>query len=244
DAGATEENLVGEIKLAAIDRALDDVEVQLAAGEFHDAVAGDAFQDVVGDGGGDELALAHHEQVAGGTFGDVAILVEEDSFVVSVGAGLVAGESAVGVGAGDFAAAGDGEVVHAAPGGDGHLHALIGAGDVLAVGDGGDEPVVVVVAMDANAGRGLVGEGADVEVGLELVAPGQFGRFFTERFGRGLHFDAEQAAVVEPAAVVFLGAVEEELAFLGVPVGADAFKHAGAVMQGVSKDIDVGVGQA
>ena len=48
-AGAAEEDLVGDVQLGAVDRALDDGHAELLAHQRHDRVARDAFEDVLGD---------------------------------------------------------------------------------------------------------------------------------------------------------------------------------------------------
>ena len=81
DSSAGEEQLVTYVEFAAVDWPFDDAQPQFAKRKFHDAVARDAFKRVLGDRGRDELSVAHHEDVAGGAFGDVSVLVEEDGFV-------------------------------------------------------------------------------------------------------------------------------------------------------------------
>src|SRR5579871_5549339 len=83
DSGAGEEEFVTYVQFAAVDGSLDDTQPELAECEFHDAIAGDAFEGVFGHAGSDELAVAHHEEVAGGAFGNVSAFVEEDGFVES-----------------------------------------------------------------------------------------------------------------------------------------------------------------
>src|SRR6185437_14268781 len=111
--------------------------------------ARDALKDVVGHRRGDEPAVPREENVARAAFGDVAVLVQEDGFVVPVGGGFVARQNAVRVGARNFGAAGDGKVVHAAPADDTGFE-LLACGEVIAEGYGHDRVGVVVVGMDAN----------------------------------------------------------------------------------------------
>ena len=113
-----EEQLVAHIELAAGDRPLDDFDAQLARGKLHDGVARDAFKNVFGDGGGDQLPFAHHEEVAGCAFGNVAAFVEEDGLVESRAACFVAGQRAVDIGAADLGARRNGIVLDAPPGAD------------------------------------------------------------------------------------------------------------------------------
>src|SRR6185437_1515987 len=52
--GAAEKDLVADVELAAIHRALDHLKAELVARELDNAVAGDAFENVVGDRRGDQ----------------------------------------------------------------------------------------------------------------------------------------------------------------------------------------------
>src|SRR5581483_1535756 len=150
DGCAGEEGFVADEQLAAVDGAFDDFEAHLAAGELQDGVAGDAFENVVVDGRRDEAMVADHEQVAGGAFGHVAVLVEEDGFVEAGLAGFVCGQGAVDVSAADFGAGGDGVVVDTTPGADARVQAG-GAVQVFAEGQSDDGESVLVVGGDADA---------------------------------------------------------------------------------------------
>ncbi len=99
------EKLIADIKLGAVEWSLLDCQAQFLPGESHDAVAGDALQNVFIDRGSDQLAVPHHEEIGGGTFSHVAMLIEENGFIKAVAPSLIAGEGAVDIGAADFSAA-------------------------------------------------------------------------------------------------------------------------------------------
>lgn len=94
------------VEFVAVNWAFDDAQPEFAEGKFHDAVGGNAFESVFRYTRGDELEVAHPKEVAGRTFGNVAVLVEEDGFVESRLTCIVVGQSAVHIGASDFGAPG------------------------------------------------------------------------------------------------------------------------------------------
>src|ERR1019366_3678143 len=56
-AGAAEEHLIGDVQLAAVDGALDDLDAELVACEGHEHRSGDAFDDVLRHRRRDELTV-------------------------------------------------------------------------------------------------------------------------------------------------------------------------------------------
>ena len=76
----------------------------------------DAFEDVVGRRGRDELAVADHDDVFAAAFRDVAVAVQHDRFVEAVEVGLGLCEGGVDVDAGPLGARRDAGVLDAAPG--------------------------------------------------------------------------------------------------------------------------------
>ncbi len=88
DGSPCKEEFIASIELAAIDGPFHDLQAEFALRKLQDAIPGDAFEDVFIDWRGDQLAVAHHEEVAGGAFGDVAVFIEEDRFVESVAGAL------------------------------------------------------------------------------------------------------------------------------------------------------------
>ena len=72
------------IKLAAVHWTFHDLQLHLAAGQFHHRRAGDPFQDVLAGGGRDQFPPAHQEDIAGRPLRDMSALGEKDRFVKPV----------------------------------------------------------------------------------------------------------------------------------------------------------------
>ncbi len=95
------------------------------------------------------------------------------------------------------------------------------------------------VGVDADPLGGFPDQRADVDVGVEGVAAQQLGGDLHELVGRGRDVEVQDAGVALPAQIVVNGADDEDLVALGVPVAADAFEDAGAVVQRVGEDADM-----
>src|ERR1039457_6263799 len=116
DGRTGKEDFVSQVQFAAVDGALDNVEMQFVTGYFHHTVTSDTFKYILGAWRGDQFAAAYQEDVTGCAFGHVAGLGEEDGFVEAIAPGFVAGERAIDISAAEFGAAGDGIIFNAPPG--------------------------------------------------------------------------------------------------------------------------------
>ncbi len=239
---ACKEEFVTYIKFAAVDRSFDDVQPHFTNGKFRDAMPRDAFEGVLRYRRRDQFAVAHHEDVASGAFGDVSVFVEEDGFVEACLPCVVAGECAVHIGAADFGASRNRIVFDPTPGAYACMQPLITL-QILAEGKGHEGKRILIVGADADAFGRLVGQRPDVDVGAKRVATHQFDGDGAKLRHSGGNVNAQDAAVFLPAFVVFRGAQDEQFVFGGNPMCADAFKNAGTVVQSVGKDIDLRIAQ-
>ena len=80
---------------------------------------------------------------------------------------------------------------------------------ILAEGKGDDGERVLVISTDANALGGLEGEGPDVDVGMECIATHQLDGDGAQLRNGGWNMNAQDAAVLLPALVVFVRAKDE-----------------------------------
>ena len=96
--------------------------------------------------------------------------------------------------------------------------------------------------MDADARRGHIDQRADVEVALEVILANDFESDVAQLCDSLLDVHVEDAGVGFPTAVVVFDAEEIELFLARAPIAANAFKHSCAVVEGVSKNVDVGFG--
>ena len=151
--------------------------------QLHDAIARDAFQHVLVDRRRDQLAVAHHEDVAGGAFGDMAVLIQEDGFVESVVARFVAGQGAVDVGAADLGARRNGVVFDAPPGTYAGVDSVL-CMQIFAEGQRDDGKGVLIVGAHADALGAFVGQRADIDVGAECIAAHQLDGDGAQLLGR------------------------------------------------------------
>ena len=113
---------------------------------------------------------------------------------------------------------------------------------VLAEGQHHDGEGVLIVGQHADALRALVGQRADVDVGAQVVAPHQFQGDVSQLARGERDGDVQDAAVAHPALVVLQRAQHKQLLLGLIPVRADAFKYAGAVVQRVGEDADARLG--
>ena len=134
-----------------------------SSGELHHRAAGDPFQDVAGDGSGDERTVAHQKEVAATSLGDVrAGRAGWPRRPLSPRPRLWPAQ--VDVGAGELAPARYGVVGNSVPGGDRGFHAGDGV-EVIAELEHVDRQLVVEpVEARRELHGGLVDEGADVDV--------------------------------------------------------------------------------
>src|SRR5688572_30767986 len=150
-AGAAQEDLVGDVQLGTVDRALDDLVPHVGPRDVDEPAARDALEDVVGHGRRDEDTPLDYEQVLGAALADVPIGGQDDGLVESVELRLALCERTVHVGAGDLSARRDGVVIGPAPAADLGPDAALGV-DVLAERDAEDGDVGVEV-VEANPDR-------------------------------------------------------------------------------------------
>src|SRR5439155_26653328 len=163
DAGAAQEDLVGDVELGAVDAPLHDRHPELRR-ELEDGTPRDADQDVVGDGGCDELAAHHQEDVGGAALGDVPVAGEQDGLVEACLLGVGDGQRRVDVSPGRLGPGGDSVVVVAAPARNRHDQP---AGDVEVRAHRGAEATEAVLEMeetDLDHRRGFVGDRTNVHV--------------------------------------------------------------------------------
>ena len=124
-------------------------------------------------GGVIAVPRSHEEHVGGGGLGDVPVLVQDDGLVEAGALGVGLGERGVDVGARDLSAGRDHRVVHAAPGGDGRVQALVVL-DIPAVGHRDDRDLRrQVVEAHADGLVGVEGERARVAVLAEELGAQQ-----------------------------------------------------------------------
>ena len=189
---AAEECLFAAIQLGSVYDSLLNFKPQLVSSQFDDAVAGDAFEDVLGGGWGDQLALAHQEDVHGAAFADVAVLGERDDFVIALALGVGNHNGGVHVGAAGFCRGGDGVVIHPAPGGYANVQA--GGADVVAQGVRPDGVVGLhLVEVRANGHAVLVKGKANVEVLIGFILANQLGGQVHQLVQRGFRGHEEDA---------------------------------------------------
>ena len=83
--------LVGEIQLRPINVPLCNVHALLVPEQHHQGVAGDAFEDVIGDLGSRDASALDHENASPGLLGDLSEAVQHDGSVIAILAGLKQG---------------------------------------------------------------------------------------------------------------------------------------------------------
>src|SRR3954451_9442699 len=235
--GSGEEQLVGEVEVAARQRLLPDLDAFVAR-ERHDRVAGDAGELTVDERRGDEQTVEDGEDVRAGTLGDPSVRRQHDRLVV---AGLERGdlgERRVDVLPGRLARRRDGVVADALPARDVHPAALlcgVGAevGAPRPAGDRGDglarqgvEPHLAVTEVEQWPDVALV----------DLVDPDELFGGFDQllRRPRRLH-EVQVRRPEEPVDV--LGQPEDRGATVS-RVRAHALEDAPPVVEGGVEDVD------
>src|SRR5688572_24240922 len=108
-AGAAEEDLLGNVELAAVDLPLRNEDPELG-GDLEDRVAGDALEDIVGHRRRYDRAVAYHEQVRPPALRDVPVRREEDGLIRLEVVCLIHRKGGVDVRAGELAPRRDGLV--------------------------------------------------------------------------------------------------------------------------------------
>src|SRR5213596_1834027 len=230
-AGSTQEQLVAGVELGAVDASLEHRQVELFPHAPHREFPRHALEDVVGHGRGDERAVLEHEEVLRGAFGNMTVDGHHDRLVEAVFDGLRLRQRRLRVGACDLRPRRQ-RLVWDAPPAAHHAPDAPFDLDVLAEGDGVDEEVAVeVVQADADLFARCVEQGPNIDIGLELVASQELERVVDQLLGRVRKLHAHDVrGPVHP--VVVRGRREQvELAFLRVPVGADALEDGGAVVE-------------
>src|SRR6476469_64885 len=94
---STQKQLVADVKLGAVDRALVNRYAEVLAQESHNGQASDAFEDVRGDRRSVGNTIAEHEEVFSRAFGYVALVIEHDRFVKAVEDCLGFGECGINI---------------------------------------------------------------------------------------------------------------------------------------------------
>lgn len=112
--GAGEEDFVCAVEFGAGNGSFGNRDAEVF-GDLNDALARNAFENIIGDGRGDEGAVAHDKEVFGRTLHGVAVLIENNGFVEAERLCFVFGERGVDVGAAYFEMRGDGVVFGACP---------------------------------------------------------------------------------------------------------------------------------
>ena len=107
----------------------------------------------------------------------------------------------------------------------------------------GEEVLGDAVQTHAERVLRLVDHRPDVEVFAEAGALHEFDGHVAELVVAHRQLHEQGVRGLAEALVVLAHAEEIELLGLGVPVGADALEDGGAVVQGVSHDADLGVGE-
>ena len=213
----------------------------LLAEHVHDGRTRDPLENAVGGGRCQHLAAADDEDVLGAALGDVTTARQHDRLVESALQRFAFRERGVDVETRALGPDRSHRIVDAAPGRD---HAADPAvADVQPHRRGHDrEAVGDIVELDADDLSGLERERPDVDVLAVLVAPQQLERRFDQllRCSTGDRH-LEHASVLVHALEVLWQREREELLAFGVPVGADAFEHAGAVVEAVRQQADLGI---
>lgn len=162
--GTCKEGFVADIEHFARESLLDYLDAKLL-GEDEDGTARDAVEHGVGKGCGVEHAASDEEQILAGAFGEIAVDVECDAFIVAVDLSFHADELGVHVVGAGLGERGHGVGGEAAPTGDADVGALV-AGDVFAPGEVGDVDLDGrLEGVDANLTVSAEGDGPDIAGG-------------------------------------------------------------------------------
>ncbi len=237
--GASEEGFIGGIHFVAGNALFDDLVAEFVR-QLHDGVAGDAFQRA-GEIGRVDLALADNEDVFARAFGHETVHVQQQGFVVAVLLGLAVGQDGVHVIAvGLGLAHGDVDVVPREGrrlDADAVVQRFLA--QIRAPFPRGDDDVRGQ-RLGGNAhGLGSV-ECHRPDVGrFQLVFAHGGALGFVDFFLGVGHVHAQDVRRAEQPVGMILQT--ENGRALGRMVGAHAFEHAHAVVQGVGKDVCGGI---
>ena len=240
---AGQENLVGQVQLAAVDGPFHDLQAELGLGNLYDGVPGDAGQNVVFQDRGDQPAVIHQEDVLAGPFAYVAVLVEDDSLVEPGQGGFGFSQNAVDVDTANLEACRNHGIVHPPPRRSAAPQS-VGA-QVIAEGNG-DEGEIAAQLLELEVGHhfgALVSQRSDVYILLMAVALHQFHGDIAELFYGVRDVEHQQAAAPEQSLVMLPEPEDENRSLFLVPITPNPFEHAGPIVQGVGHNVHVGVGQ-
>ena len=210
-------------------------------GDGHDRALGDAFQRACRQRWSDDDVVANREDVLAGALGDQPVWCQHDRFVVAGLQCLDLGKRRVDIVARCLRSRGHGVVVVASPRRDLHANTMVqgifteergprptGNGDIDAARQGVESHLAVAVVSD----RSHVATGQTCRCHRRLRRGDDLGDGV-----RDLH-PHDVGAAVQPLDV--LGQAEHRRA-LRRRIRADALEHAGAVVQRVSKDVNLGL---
>ena len=241
-AGAAEEHLVGERDLRAIDARSTTGTSSSRESSSITVRRVMPSSTLSRDGRRDRRSPADEEDVGRRGLRDVSVLVEDDGFVEAGALRVGLGEGGIDVGARDLAARRNHRVVHAPPGRDRGVQALVVL-DVAPVGHRDDRDLRrEVVQPDADRLVGVVRQRPDVAVLAVQLGAEQIDDGLGQGFRRLGQRHVEQAPGFEKALKMLLRPEDEELRLAGIPVAAQPRERGGAVVQGVRQDSDAGLG--
>ena len=238
--GAGKEELVGPVKVTPSENGFFHFD-PLAGQQFHHRCSGDAIENPRTDRRGDDRSITDQEEILPGALGDIAVHVEQERLVVPRGQCFLFGQNAVEILAGPFGNRNEAGLVNPAPAGDPHPdpvgHTLFTEVGAPSPGrdDGADSGGSRV---EADGAQLVENEGADV-ARLEFVCGYDLAANFYQLVNRPLELDAVSPGRSMEAFDVLAQAKD------GGPVRGlicpDALEHAGAVMEGVAENVDVGI---
>src|SRR5205814_1176034 len=195
--GAGEEQLIANVEFAAVDGTFDRVQVEFPLSQAHNAIARNAFENVLRHRWCDELTLANHKEVASGSFGNMAALIQENGFVKSAEARVGAGHGAVHVGSANLGTGRDGIVLNTPPCTYTGMNPFVG-GKIFAKGKRNDGERVLVIGTDAHPLCALISQRTDVDVGVERIPAQDLDGNCGQLFRRVRNVNAQDAAVLLP----------------------------------------------
>src|SRR2546423_3985668 len=240
-AGAAEEDLVGNVELGAVDRALEDFHAELGTEQLDHGEPGEALENIVGRRRREHLAVANHEDILGAALADMALMRQHDGLVEAVFLGLRFGKCGVDINAGDLCPGRRRIVVDPSPARD---HAVDASLDVDVVAEGrhvDGKRIFEIVKPDADLFGALEGKGSDVYVLAEVVAPDQFNRCGGKLIQGDRDLEFQDLDGILHSAIVLAQLEEEKLLVFWAPIAADALEDPGAVVQGVRHQTQAGV---
>ena len=134
--------------------------------QFHHRIARDALQHVLRHRRRDQLALAHHEDVARRAFGHMAALVQEDGLVESAMPRFVAGQRAVHVRPADLGPRRNRIVLDPPPGAHAGMQSLVSV-QIFAKRQRNHRKSILIVGAHAHPLRALVRQRPHIHIGRE-----------------------------------------------------------------------------